>query len=247
MIIANGIKIEPTIFPDKTSQVWKIDESLFREPQVNVVWEFEDEGEIMHVAQLKALLDSRSRSGQDVNLSIPYLPYARQDKNISNEATFARVVFADMIAEMGFDHVTCFDIHSKNIFIESIEPKKEVIKSLIDCGSDILVYPDKGALEKYTPTFAPFVDSVYAEKIRDQLTGDITGMTLHGEVKGLKCLIVDDICDGGMTFIKLADLLISNGATEVNLYVSHGLFTKGIKALTDAGINHIYTRKGKVI
>jgi ribose-phosphate pyrophosphokinase len=53
------------------------------------------------------------------------------------------------------------------------------------------------------------------------------------------CLIVDDLCDGGYTFITLADKLRKNGARRVYLYVSHGLFSKGFPPLF-AKIDHIY-------
>lgn len=243
MIYANGIKIIPTIFPDGTSQVWKLDKSIFERGYISITWEFESEAEIIHLLQLKRLIDCAGEAWC-IELFIPYLPYARQDKQISNETTFALHVFTELLNV--FKRVTCFDIHSEHDWIKSISPKKEVLKAVIDSGSKVLVYPDVGALNKYFELFKEFMDSIHAEKVRNQSTGEIEGMTLHGEVKGLKCLIVDDICDGGMTFIKLANLLFENGAAEVNLYVSHGLFTKGIQVLKDAGINQIYTRKGKV-
>ena len=60
-------------------------------------------------------------------------------------------------------------------------------------------------------------------------------------------LIVDDICDGGKTFELLAEQLYSNGAEEVNLFVTHGLFTKGLRPLKNAGIKRIFTNKGEAI
>jgi ribose-phosphate pyrophosphokinase len=40
--------------------------------------------------------------------------------------------------------------------------------------------------------------------------------------------MVDDICDGGRTFIELAKELRGMGAEKVHLYVTHGFFTKGL-------------------
>ncbi len=57
-------------------------------------------------------------------------------------------------------------------------------------------------------------------------------------VKGKRCLIVDDICDGGATFVALARRLREAGAIEVSLFVTHGIFSKG-KDLE--GIDNIYT------
>lgn len=58
--------------------------------------------------------------------------------------------------------------------------------------------------------------------------------------------IVDDICDGGRTFIEAAKLLQRLEPKEIHLYVSHGIFSKGLKVLTEAGISKIFTHKGEV-
>jgi ribose-phosphate pyrophosphokinase len=56
-------------------------------------------------------------------------------------------------------------------------------------------------------------------------------------------MICDDIADGGKTFIELAKSL--NGIVkDINLYVSHGIFSKGLKVLHDAGISKIFTKEG---
>ena len=61
MITLNGKPITPTIFPDKTSQVWKVfqeDSLSLHAPELKVVWTFENEAELIHLAQLKMLLDN---------------------------------------------------------------------------------------------------------------------------------------------------------------------------------------------
>jgi ribose-phosphate pyrophosphokinase len=59
--------------------------------------------------------------------------------------------------------------------------------------------------------------------------------------------MVDDICDGGMTFIKIAEALTTQyNIKELSLYVSHGLFTKGTEVLRQAGIQRIFTLYGEV-
>src|SRR4051812_11079125 len=109
MILLNGKEINPTIFPDKTSQVWKISDSAFS--PFTIEWKFEHEGELMHLAQLRRLLAEISYSPK-VILKMPYLPYARQDKPVSNHSTFAMHVFADLINKLDFHQVYCFDPHS---------------------------------------------------------------------------------------------------------------------------------------
>ena len=60
--------------------------------------------------------------------------------------------------------------------------------------------------------------------------------------------IVDDICDGGRTFIEIAKYLKeadSIDSSRIHLMVTHGFFTKGL-GVFDGLIDHIYTRKGKI-
>ncbi len=244
MITINGCKLEPTIFPDKTSQVWKLSGVVLGGNFAHVVWEFESEAELIHLAQLKDLLDSYELSAC---LRLPYLPYARQDKLITNDSTFALRTFAKILNGLHFDEVIISDPHSEAALrlihnSKAEYPKIDLIFQLTQ--SNLLCYPDKGALEKYKKLYGQ--DFIYGEKVRDQSTGNILSYNLVGNVNGQSVLIVDDICDGGATFVHLAQSLIEKGATEVNLFVSHGLFTKGLQVLKDAGINRIFTKTGEI-
>ena len=50
-------------------------------------------------------------------------------------------------------------------------------------------------------------------------------MTVIGDVRGRKCIIVDDICDTAGTLCKAAETLIEAGATEVHSYITHGVMS----------------------
>ena len=50
-------------------------------------------------------------------------------------------------------------------------------------------------------------------------------MTVIGEVKGKRCIIVDDICDTAGTLCKAADILLEQGAKEVHSYITHGVLS----------------------
>lgn len=246
MIQLNGFDVKPTVFPDGTSQVWKLDRDAFR-PFVNtILWKFDGEAEFMHLAQLVDLV--RIRSIGRLDLIIPFLPYARQDKDISNEATFALKTFTRLLNSLSIDMIVCVDPHSGASFeIENLHvtyPKAEVSEAIEQTRSDLVCYPDRGAFEKYWHEYRfPYM---HAEKTRDQLSGHITGNELFGDPKDKRILIVDDICDGGMTFILLTKKLLEAGAVSVSLFVSHGIFSKGIQVLKDSGIERIFTHEGEV-
>lgn len=240
-----GEIIKPTIFPDGTSQVWNIGEDNFRTPFATIEWTFENEAELIHIAQLKLLFEAL---GKPVHLSVPYLPYARQDKEITNNSTFALHSFVTLLNSLNFESITAFDPHPLIVpFLQNftaIKPDIEINKTILECNADSVCFPDKGALDRYSR----FVRTpwICGNKTRNQSTGNITSHFLSGEYADRSVLIVDDICDGGSTFIKIATLLKEKTAKEINLYVSHGLFTKGIQILRDAGINRIFTRNVEI-
>lgn len=170
-------------------------------------------------------------------LKLPYLPYARQDRVCAGAEAFSLEVFAEVINSMGFKTVITFDVHSK--------VAEELINNLVNVlphelfvvekdWFDRIVCPDEGAVQR-TEGFcraAGDIPMVHAGKKRDPKTGHIIETVLYNtDVDGKKCLIVDDICDGGRTFIELAKVLKHYGATKVSLYVTHGIFSKGLEPL----------------
>ncbi len=241
----NECKVEPTIFPDKTSQIWKLNPSIFFASGGNEIrWEFESEAEFMHLAQLKYLVDCYGPS----ELFMPYLPYGRQDKFVSNDASFALVPFCALICSLNFKKVTVLDAHNPTALPKgwiNLSPMQHIRDVASAVRADTICYPDQGACSRYMLTNYP---SIVAEKNRDQSTGRITSLTLAGgDVFDKRILIIDDICDGGATFTKLSHLLYYRDAREVNLYVSHGIFSKGTQILRDAGIKRIFTKDGEVL
>lgn len=236
-------KFTTTIFPDGTSQVWKIDNlpDYTHLSLVEIYWSFESEAELMHICQLAQLVNEEIT---DVGVVIaPYLPYARQDKSVANGQSFALNSFKRILNGVGIHRVITFDAHSKSPGIVSLSPT-EFHKSIFK--HDIVCFPDKGAADRYGSADAfGAAPIIYCEKIRNQSTGEITGLKVIGASPELlqdkSILIVDDICDGGMTFIKVTEALKQFNPKQVDLAVSHGLFSKGKQCLHDAGITNVFT------
>lgn len=247
MILLNGQPVPITHFPDNTSQVWKLpNELLFDSKEFWIDWRFSHEGEIMHLAQLAHLLSRVTRT--PMYLLIRYLPYGRQDKSVQNHQTFALHTFAGIINSMGFDQIEIIDAHSSvatDLLVNAVSIQSTELSRIWNEGHyDLVCYPDKGANSKYSKEYD--YPHVFGNKTRDQLTGHITGYELYGDVYGKRVLIVDDICDGGATFQILTKDLLANGAKEVALFVTHGIFSKGVRTLFDAGIARVFTADGEV-
>lgn len=247
MILINGTPLNVTMFPDKTSQVWKVAAlDIPNTNWVNITWRYENEAEVMHLAQLKMLID---KYAMRATLNITYLPYARQDKEVTNESTFALRTFANILNSLRFNKVIITDPHS-DVALQLINnsfatyPLEQLCSAIDKTKCDVVCYPDKGAVYKYTNVYD--YKYIYGEKTRNQSTGVIEKYKLIGNAPGTNVLIVDDLCDGGATFIALSKELFISGAKEVNLFVTHGIFSKGIEVLKQSGINRIFTKDGEL-
>ena len=253
MISINGVKITPLIFSDKTSQVWQLSdallESLYKEGMCTIKWEFESEAEFIHLAQLKTLLDTRCTY---VTLDMPYLPYARQDKWISNKTTFALRTFATLLNTLNFTEVHVLDAHNNlraNMINNLVDnsPRQYIEHAIEAVGANCFLYPDESARQRYESLMMNHgIFSTYAIKKRDPSTGAILSLNIQGDVKNKVVLMIDDLVDAGNTFILAARDAYAHHAKEVHLYTTHGIYSKGMSPLHDARIHRIFNCKGEV-
>ncbi|WP_282087515.1 ribose-phosphate diphosphokinase [Aquimarina algiphila] len=176
-----------------------------------------------------------------INVCIPYFPAARQDRVMVSGESLSVKVYADIINAQQYDQVTVFDPHSEvtpalldNVkVIENYEFVKQCLKHIKE--EVILVSPDSGALKKIykVSEFLGGVEVIECSKKRDVKTGQLSGFRVYEEdLKGKHCVIVDDICDGGGTFLGLAKALQEKNAGTLSLIISHGIFSKGIEELS---------------
>lgn len=213
------------------------------------------------IVKLMMITDALKRAtvNAEINLNMPYIPYARQDRVCNKGEALGIRVFCDLINSLEFNKVSVLMPHSDVATALLNNVNEDLHQERWDCfianhilPSDhnrlVIVSPDAGAMKR-TLKFAQFYNQevvedneqvipiVLADKVRDVTSGKITHTTLHvshtdDEVEGKTCLIYDDICDGGMTFIKLAEELRFHGAAKVILAVPHGIFSKGVSALS---------------
>ena len=175
-----------------------------------------------------------------INLFIPYFPAARQDRVMIPGEPLSVKVYADILNAMNLNRVTVFDAHSEVTpalvnNCEVIPNHKFIAEVLKTIGSNVkLISPDGGALKKIykVSEFLGGIEVVECSKSRDVKTGKLSGFKVYNDdLQGINCLIVDDICDGGGTFIGLAEELKKKNAGKLFLAVSHGIFNKGFDDL----------------
>ncbi|KMT66284.1 ribose-phosphate diphosphokinase [Catenovulum maritimum] len=188
-----------------------------------------------------------------IELVIPYFPYARQDRVCVEGEALGAAVMATFINQLNFAKVTIWDAHSDvtpalinnvvNVPQVTLLKQNAQLSALLSAGELTLISPDAGATKKtmkIAESFNGDPDVVQAQKVRNLKTGEIDKTEILGDVKGKKVLIADDICDGGRTFIELAKVLKNQGASTVSLFITHGIFSKGL-GVFEGLIDHIYT------
>lgn len=175
-------------------------------------------------------------------LTIYCLIGQRSDRRFNENESFDLKVIADFINNMNFDQVQILHPHSdvsialihRAVKLSNFPYVEAAYRAL---GKPILVSPDAGAY-KTTHEIGEKLkaDLIPANKVRVEGKPQIR---IQGNVQGKECLIVDDMADGGRTFMFLAKELKKQGATNVYLYVTHGLFHFGFDELRPH-IDHVY-------
>lgn len=198
-----------------------------------------------------ALLNHYKKS-LNLHLEIPYFPYARQDRICASGQSFSLEVMAKLINDLSPKSLTVWDAHSPvtqtltqaiNISQPDIIGQSIPLLHYLQQENAVLVCPDKGAQDKCLVVKDRFSikSMIKAKKTRDPTTGIITDTQLMcGDLSGKTAIIIDDICDGGRTFIEIAKRLQQKQVERVILYVSHGIFSKGVDVFNGL-IDEIFT------
>lgn len=204
-----------------------------------------------HVGALLATLTtSYIRQLKYLELFMPYLPYARADRVFEEGGCNMLRLFVDNLMGVMAHYPSMIlrvaDIHNANAFYSLVsELASTPVKNRIIAMEQVDIYlthmyihnikevtavvaPDKGAEYKALRVAQALGVNLYvAHKERDPATGKILNMSIPAILPedAEHLLIVDDICDGGGTFIGLANILPKE--SKKTLYVTHGIFSKG--------------------
>lgn len=175
-------------------------------------------------------------------LMLPYLPAARADRGTPKGAA----AYAWLANSLGAQSIIAVDGHSE----AGVRPYNNVIeldatafidRALMGRTYDAVIAPDDGALYR-GQAMAQHLGCklIRASKERDFATGRIIGMRmLDATPKDWRYLVVDDICDGGGTFVGLAEML-NLPTDQLDLWITHGIFSGKAGQLHDH-YGRIYT------
>lgn len=240
-IDGTAVKFDQRRFPAGETFIRLPDDPFLSGLAAYIVLNFEGNDDLFNLALLVDALRRKYTSDVKISLYMPYLPYARQDRVCAPGESLSVKVVADFLNSLKLDSIGCLDVHSSvgvalidNLVAIPLTSYGSRLLGRVKFSRDttILVSPDAGANKKVLDFAKAFKypHVVRADKTRDVLTGAITGTAVYSEHVGSKdFLILDDICDGGRTFIELAKELRKLTDGKIYLYVSHGLFSAGME------------------
>ena len=178
-----------------------------------------------------------------VELFIPYLPYSRQDRICKEGEAFSLKVLSNFFNSLKLDKLITYDVHSNiseilfdnfTSICNDVEVREFLYEIRFSEGREgkALISPDAGASKKsqalYSDNLHIFDTLIHCNKER-RTDGSITIGDIKHNIRDMDVLVVDDICDGGATFIELGKRLKEAHVKSASLFVSHGIFGRGCR------------------
>ncbi len=250
------IGYEKTLYPDRQVSIIldNVELSHYGDGPVTVKSRFNSYEDMMYLLGATDVLHhTHSAGNREIHLYIPCMLGQRSDRRFQEGQSFDLGIIADIIKSQGYASITFMHAHSdvmpalfeRHMRVNKLTNSKLIsfmMRQLKD-KDVVLVSPDAGAYKHVQNIGESLKLPVCpANKHRDDKGPHIE---IAGDVKGKTCVIVDDYCDGGGTYVNgkgtaLAEKLKAMGATKVVLCISHFLGSRGIDPLLVA-IDQIFT------
>ena len=184
------------------------------------------------------MVDALKRaSAKRITVVTPFYGYARQDKKHKGREPISARLMADLFKTAGADRLMAVDLHTSQIqgffdgpvdHLFALEPLAHYIASRVPDRTRLtVVSPDAGRVrvaERWTDRLGSPLAIIH--KRRDpNVPNQVRVLEVVGDVEGQTCVLVDDMIDTGGTIVKAAETLFENGAAEVVVAATHGIFS----------------------
>lgn len=226
-----GVGYKVIRFPDGEVHL-QLDE-LSRKEEVGVVMRIRNAEELFLLMQLSDILH-RQEIIVDY-LHIPYLMSMRCDRVFSFDRPFTLKIVTDVVNSIGAKRVSIYEPHSNKsvrfAYAEDVQISRKM--GFEYKGVSTICFPDKGAQERYNLFNGR--NNLVCEKVRDVDTGELKEFkVINPETfNGGEITVLDDLCDGGGTFVGLAPKLRELNPTKLRLVVTHAVQLNGIKRVAE--------------
>lgn len=225
-------------FPDGEIQI-TLGEINHKE-EVQVVCRITDADELFILMQA---CDVLRRHGVLFYISIYYLMSMRMDRVMDFNRPFSLSIILNVLTNLGADLIEIFSPHSNECFYRHrntmfLELQVSEDIKYPDLSDYQILLPDAGAKERYSYLSYPITCS----KVRGLATGKIIEIKVDNpeDITDNPIVILDDLCDGGRTFIEIAKAVRAiKPNVELSIFVKHMVNPKGIENLSK-NFSHVW-------
>ena len=197
-----------------------------------------------NLMELLICIDALKRaSARRITAVVPYFGYARQDRKSGSRTPISAKLVANLITTAGANRVLSVDLHAgqiqgffdiptDNLFAAPVMAAD--ITARMGMDDLMVVSPDVGGVVRARALAKRLGNAPLAivDKRRER-PGESEVMNIIGDVRGRRCILVDDIVDSAGTLCNAAAALLEAGAKSVTAYVSHGVLSGGAVARVD--------------
>ncbi len=243
---ATYIETQTKIFPDGESKI-----TFGRIPKNNIILVVQSTYPPVdtNLLQILAIISQARKTCSRIYAIIPYMGYARQDKQFLSGEVVTMSIVAKMLEASGARKIFVVDIHSKTalnhfkIPTENISAVPELAKYFkrMKLKNMLVVSPDIGGSLR-AKKFASLLntDFITLKKSRDRKTGKIQIKSSKVDVKGRDLVVVDDIISTGGSIVKATQFLKKQKCKRVFVACTHGLFIGDAeRKIKKAGVSQI--------
>lgn len=172
-------------------------------------------------------------SAKSITVMMPYYGYSRQDRKGNKRQSISAKLVADLLQTAGVNRLICVDLHATQIvgfFDIPVDNMSAVPLFYNKLKNDnlknvVCVSPDHGGVVRTTALATKLnVPLAIIDKRRPE-PNKCEILSIVGEVKGKRCIIVDDIVDTAGTLCNAADELKKLGAERVEAFITHGVLS----------------------
>jgi len=185
-----------------------------------------------HLMELLIMIDALKRaSAQTINIVMPYYGYARQDRKARSREPITSKLVADMLETAGATRLLTLDLHAAQIQgffdipVDHLMAAPLLANYFIEHGYEgddvVVVSPDHGGVTRARKLAEHLKSPIAIIDKRRPKANVAEVMNIIGEVKGKKCVIIDDMIDTAGTITLAAEALKEKGATEVVACCTH--------------------------
>lgn len=196
------------------------------------------------------IIDAAKRaSARHITAVCPFLGYARQDRKSSGREPITARLVIDILASAGANRIACVDLHAGQIqgffngpfdHLIALPVLVEHLKKKFSGDDLVIVSPDAGRVkltERYASRMNADIAIVHKRRSRKN---EAEAIDIIGDIKGKRCIIIDDMIDTAGTMCAAAHLLMENGAKGVSAAATHGIFSDpAIDRIKKSPIDHL--------